>query len=428
MRFFPGAEGALRTLRTRVSSRHLAGLLVLALASALFLVPQAVAEDEDELEEQQEQVEGQIAQAEEDLQESSKRVQRLNSRLATAEADLASAREHLAEVRGKLKQAKSKQRRIAADLQQAERTLAKANRQLEQARQEVATQRLEVRDTIIGFATSGDPRLRSLGSLLDSGSLEEVMVNQTADALVVDVQFESLHDLEAAEKALGEKKQEVKAARNQVREKKEAADAQVRRTERLVNQAASAKAQVDGLVADTAKAKRQAKRARAADRRALRQLEEREKEIRRKIIAARAAATSYSGDAGGYLTRPVNGPITSPYGYRVHPIYGYYGLHDGVDFGAACGSPLYAGADGRVVHAYYDDVYGYRLYLDIGRVNGDRLTLVYNHMPRLNASVGQSFARGDVVGYVGTSGWSTGCHLHFTVLRNGDPVDPMIYL
>ena len=122
---------------------------------------------------------------------------------------------------------------------------------------------------------------------------------------------------------------------------------------------------------------------------------------------------------------PVAGSVTSPYGYRVHPIYGYYSLHDGTDFGAGCGQPLWAVAGGTVTDEYYSSVWGNRLYLSLGNVNGKNVTVIYNHLSGYRASVGEGVARGETVGYVGTTGWSTGCHLHFTVLVNGDPVDPM---
>lgn len=81
-----------------------------------------------------------------------------------------------------------------------------------------------------------------------------------------------------------------------------------------------------------------------------------------------------------------------------------------------------------MISEYYDEVYGNRLYLAIGKVNGANITLVYNHLSRYAVSQGARVKRGQVVGYSGTTGWSTGCHLHFTVLRNGEAVNPMQYL
>nr|WP_228500439.1 M23 family metallopeptidase [Nocardioides agariphilus] len=124
---------------------------------------------------------------------------------------------------------------------------------------------------------------------------------------------------------------------------------------------------------------------------------------------------------------PVNGPVTSPFGYRIHPIYHYWGLHDGVDFGAGCGANLYASHGGKVLSEYYSSVWGNRLYLNVGMINGKFITLIYNHLSRYRVGVGTTVSRGEVVGYVGTTGWSTGCHLHFTVMENGKPVDPQKY-
>ena len=124
------------------------------------------------------------------------------------------------------------------------------------------------------------------------------------------------------------------------------------------------------------------------------------------------------------MLRPVDGPITSPFGWRIHPIYHYWGLHDGDDFGAGCGTPLRAAGSGRVLTEYYSSVWGNRLYLNVGLINGKFITVIYNHLSRYAVGTGASVSRGQTVGYVGTTGWSTGCHLHYTVLQNGSPVNP----
>ena len=84
-------------------------------------------------------------------------------------------------------------------------------------------------------------------------------------------------------------------------------------------------------------------------------------------------------------------------------------------------------ASGTVISRYWSDVDGNRLYLDLGRVNGKNMTVIYNHLTSYRAGSGQRVSRGDVIGYSGTTGWSTACHLHFTVMLNGSPVNPMNY-
>ena len=166
-----------------------------------------------------------------------------------------------------------------------------------------------------------------------------------------------------------------------------------------------------------------------ADLAALREAKQRENRIRQLILAAARSATGgYNGPINGLFIRPVPGYVTSPFGYRTHPIYHYWGLHDGTDFGVSCGEPMRAIAGGTVIARYWSDVYGNRLYLSLGQINGKNVTAVYNHASSYRVGVGEEVKQGETVGYVGDTGWSTGCHLHFTILVNGTAVDPMTWL
>ena len=137
---------------------------------------------------------------------------------------------------------------------------------------------------------------------------------------------------------------------------------------------------------------------------------------------ARPAPTS----AGGYLDDPVNGPVTSPFGYRIHPIYGYYSLHDGIDFGAGCGQPLYAAADGTGHAALLSRPSGATGWSSTTATpTASAWARSTTTPPATSSAPGQRVQRGQVIGYVGTTGWSTGCHLHFTVMVNGRPMNPM---
>ena len=144
--------------------------------------------------------------------------------------------------------------------------------------------------------------------------------------------------------------------------------------------------------------------------------------------ARRARAQARSAPGGprpACWPYPVDGYVTSPFGYRTHPIYHYWGLHDGVDFGGGCGTPLRAAAPGKVVASYCSGVYGNRLIVDHGVLGGKGIATIYNHASGYTVGVGDQVAEGQVIGYEGSTGWSTGCHLHFTVMANGQAVDPM---
>lgn len=117
-------------------------------------------------------------------------------------------------------------------------------------------------------------------------------------------------------------------------------------------------------------------------------------------------------------------PISSGFGYRTDPITGQQAFHAGVDFSASCGTPIRAAERAVVFSAGYNGGYGNVIVLN----HGAGLATVYAHQSSFAASTGQAVEQGQVIGYVGSTGKSTGCHLHFEVRVNGNPVDPMGYL
>ncbi len=124
------------------------------------------------------------------------------------------------------------------------------------------------------------------------------------------------------------------------------------------------------------------------------------------------------------FVRPVEGPITSPFGLRLHPITHVWKLHSGTDIGAACGTPVKAAKDGTVEFAGGVPSYGNRVVLQ----HDQGLETTYNHLTAYAATAGLAVKQGQIIGYVGTTGSSTGCHLHFEVKVNGAFVDPNPYL
>ena len=123
----------------------------------------------------------------------------------------------------------------------------------------------------------------------------------------------------------------------------------------------------------------------------------------------------------GMLGAPVAGHITSLFGLRRHPILGYVRMHAGVDFGAAWGSPVYAVTDGSVSFAGWHGGHGNYIRLE----HGGGIATGYGHLSRLAVSPGMTVRRGQVIGYVGSTGLSTGPHLHYELYRGGQTVDPL---
>ena len=124
---------------------------------------------------------------------------------------------------------------------------------------------------------------------------------------------------------------------------------------------------------------------------------------------------------GGSLMSPVNGRITSSYGMRFHPILGYARMHAGVDFGAAWGSPIRAAADGVVAFAGRHGGHGNYVRIE----HGGGLGTGYGHMSSIAATPGERVRAGQVIGYVGSTGLSTGPHLHYEMYRSGHTVNPL---
>jgi murein DD-endopeptidase MepM/ murein hydrolase activator NlpD len=148
---------------------------------------------------------------------------------------------------------------------------------------------------------------------------------------------------------------------------------------------------------------------------------EKEQASIKKLIAQQAKAL---GSAPGSLARPVPGAITSGFGPRIHPIYGYSLMHTGVDMSGGSGQAIVSASSGTVIFVGVKGGYGNTIMVD----HGGGLVTLYAHQSEFAVSAGQSVKRGQTIGYVGSTGVSTGPHLHFEVRIGGNPVDPAKYL
>lgn len=132
--------------------------------------------------------------------------------------------------------------------------------------------------------------------------------------------------------------------------------------------------------------------------------------------------------ATGAFLRPCGGRITSYFGYRKHPIFNKTIYHSGVDIGAPTGTPIKAANSGKVIYTGWYGGYGKVVIIDHGKMNGRPTSTLYAHQSSIAVSNGQNVSRGQVIGYVGSTGYSTGPHLHFEVRINGKPVNPLNYI
>ena len=138
-----------------------------------------------------------------------------------------------------------------------------------------------------------------------------------------------------------------------------------------------------------------------------------------------SSSSSGATNTGGWLyPLPYQCQITDSYGYRIHPLTGKYSWHNGVDFAAAAGTAILATKSGTVTTAAYATAWGYYVVIN----HGDGYSSLYAHQPSLSVSVGDYVTQGQTIGYVGSTGYSTGPHLHFTIYYNGSDVNPFNYI
>ena len=145
------------------------------------------------------------------------------------------------------------------------------------------------------------------------------------------------------------------------------------------------------------------------------------------LLANRTPDTSGIKVTTGFI-RPVGGQITSPFGYRVHPIFKTRKFHSGIDIAAPMNTAIKASNTGKVIMAGWYGGYGKVVIIDHGVVRGQPITTLYGHLNSICVSQGQKVSQGQMIGRVGTTGYSTGPHCHFEVRVKGQPRNPLNYI
>lgn len=372
--------------------------------------------------------------------------QQLNDRIDAARDDLAETKHERRDTRAQLQRIDGRQTRLAAqlakltaDLDSAEGRLREAEQALRRTQVEIDANRDELAVTRRDLSEREDLlRARARASYMHGGVnyAEAVLDIDTANELGTSLQYmrtmitedtdkvEEISTLKREFEAMIARLADLEAAQDDARAQREAERDKVARLvagkREVEAQLAAQEKEHEALLATLDS---DAEGYRAA-------IDDMESESR--SIAARLAELAGSGGGGAVSTRrsasgfqwPVNAPITSGFGYRMHPVLGYARLHTGIDFGAGIGTPIVAAAGGVVVSAGWTGGYGNAVIIS----HGGGIATLYGHQSRLAVGTGAHVSRGQVIGYVGTTGLSTGPHLHFEVRVNGTPVDPRGYL
>lgn len=366
-----------------------------------------------------------------DLDEVSSQLVQASRALTTAQAKLASAQSTLADTRGQLAVARSVDETMQAKLTGAESRLSAAQDAVDSTTDQIKGMTRDLSTFVVNSYQYGDPGLVSLGIVLDGGSPNQLGENMALADSVAGASTSSIDDLSATQVLLQVKQRQVRQLRDEVAVQRQAAADNLLRKQQLTTQAHQQTSAVRALVQTRRAAQQQAEQAKRVELRRIHRLQASRDKVKTMLrqLARHQPGAHVIANSGGFLSWPVaNTYVTSPYGMRMHPILHIWELHDGTDFHADCGTPVYAAADGRIVSTYYDPAYGNRVIMSNGTVNGIALATSYNHLTRDVVSVGQNVKRGQLIATSGTTGYSTGCHVHFMVYVNGATVDPMTWL
>lgn len=425
-----------RASERRATAALVAGLMSCLMALSLLVAPSAPAEP---LDDRRDRVRKELRQAERHLNHSTTALQRAARKVEAAESRLTVARRALSRRRDALDVAAVLDDQRQAELDTATERLERAQEAVAQARLSHQAQEDVLRHIAARTYQIGSPTLLGVSMVLSSQDPSELTSQLSSVQTVLDKESATLRRLEASRMLLSLQEERVVEAIADVVERREAAAETLRRRQVLETRAAAAAQEVTELVAARTVVKRKAAKAKKADQRQVRQLRKERRQIE-KLLRKRAAAErrrsrkavarkkEASRSRTAPMLMPVDTYVTSRYGMRLHPIFRQWRLHDGTDFGASCGRAVRAAANGRVIGKYYNSGYGNRVIISHGYLRGAAVSTTYNHLRGYSTYVGQRVRRGDVIGFVGSTGYSTGCHLHFMVFRNGRTVDPMRWL
>lgn len=393
----------------------LAALLGCLLVAAL-TVPLARADDGDDLKRQQAEVDRKKQQAAAAAEDSSSALTAANAAVRRTQRRLAAADEQLAAAR-------RSRRSAVAELRRQRRVLAAARTDLATARRRAEESRHVVRDTILNSVEHGTPQLQEVAGLLEGASIEELVRRKNYADAVTASRTADLRRLRAGERLVARRERGQRAATAAVAAQEKQASAQVASVKRL-------RTRVSTLVAGAEAARAKAAAAARADAKVLADLKAQDAAIAKKIAGLAAGATNRTlATTDQMLGLPVADTyVTQAYGPRVNPVTGESEIHDGIDLHAPCGTPELAAMSGTVVSEEWNDAYGNRLFLFLGKINGHSYTAIYNHISSYEVDAGAEVKKGDTLSLAGDTGWVTACHLHFMIQKDGTTVDPTPYL
>lgn len=386
-----------------LSAALLAGLLAPASADDLIDKADELTNKIDQTESALEGASARLQRAAADLERAQSQLPAARSAYEAADGRLSSARDRLALIRQKLRQLRAQQVKVQTEIRQAERRI-------------VRSETLIARIVRYQYQTGGYAELQVV---LDSDSPTDFVQRVMATQSVTDAQAEVVDQLNADKSVLAARQQQMQVTEEAIEATEAEAEKQVEELQGLADAARSAKRDVKQLIAVRSRSLRVAQQEKAAEQERLAALD-----AARKALQAQIAQAASTGTATGALIWPLPGASAGGgVGWRTHPVYGYRSCHTGVDISASSGTEIIAARTGVVIWTKSElgGPFGNNTLID----HGNGLATFYAHQSGFAVQPGQKIKKGQVIGYVGSTGYSTGSHLHFEVHINGVPHDPM---
>ncbi|NCO36051.1 MAG: hypothetical protein AUJ92_04895 [Armatimonadetes bacterium CG2_30_59_28] len=392
-------------LATRTLSGRGARLGVLSLAMGLSISPAALAKKssrtrgESAIKTKIHNLRQKKKEGHQEATEARKKLKVLKKQERTITSQVAETQQCLEQTRGEYDRANHRLNRTRNQLDRTQESLREVEKRL-------ANHNEALGDRLVSIYKNGS--LVYLEMVLESRSFSDVVKRTYLFRKIVENDIGLLHRIQADREEIAQKRDLLRHQERQI----ESAQAQVEQKKKEIATQAERERQLLFKVCHE----------RAAYEANLRELEQSSREITAMIqrLAAPSSGGGVTAWRGGFI-RPVSGRITSSFGYRFHPIFKVRRIHTGVDLSARSGTPIRAAAGGRCIFAGWQRAYGKMVIID----HGGGLATVYAHCSSTSISSGSRVSQGQSIAHVGSTGASTGPHLHFEVRRNGRPVNPM---
>ena len=362
-----------------------------------------------------------IQQKEATLHQLTHRVNDIFGRLQSTDQQLANTKFRLASLTLQLQQARARLAAIDAQLNVVSASLRDKNAQLEVLLGVLDSQQAQVDQRVADFYIAG-PTGFSQAISSSQDMVDVVTANQFAGSVMRSDEI-TMTKLTALKDQVQAQRNDIANHEAQIVKARAAQAAAAQQIANIQGQLAGVRASQQSLHKSQLYLLRQVNTQRWQYIRQIQELQ-RENALLSALIRGAQRGQRVIQGVGGYLKWPVSGPITSPFGWRIHPIYHYRSFHTGIDIGVPTGTIVKAARYGKVIYTGYNGAFGLVVILD----HGNSLATMYAHLSRVFVHVGQRVGTLQAIAASGNTGWSTGPHLHFQVDLQGNPVNPLGWL